>query len=165
MNTISGFRQLLGPLLLLLLILVIGTVGYMVIEKWPFLDALFMTVITVTTVGYGQVHPLSRAGEIFTIFLIILGVGGVFYTLTALFGWLLSIDWPEEQRRRQVRAALKRLENHFIICGYGRVGRTVAEVLRRERCQIVVIDVNQASLVNAEADGYLTVHGLSLIHI
>lgn len=58
-----------------------------------------------------------------------------------------------------MRAALKRLENHFIVCGYGRVGRTVAQVLRREHCQLVVIDVNQASLANAEADGFPTVHG------
>ncbi|HVB96286.1 MAG TPA: potassium channel protein [Chloroflexota bacterium] len=155
----SGFRQLRGPLLLLAFTLALGVVGYSVIEGWSFLDALFMTVTTVTTVGYQEVHPLSRAGEVFTIFLILIGVGGVLYTLTSLFAWLVSIDLPEQRRKRLMESRLAQLSNHFIVCGYGRVGMRVAEVLRRENVSTVIIDVNQQSLADAEADGFLVVHG------
>lgn len=155
----NGFRQFRGPLLALLLTLAFGVAGYMFIERWSFLDALFMTVITVTTVGYREVHPLSRVGEIFTIALIIVGVGGVFYTLTSLFEWILATDWREQRRRRRMEESLKRLKDHFIVCGYGRVGKSIAEVFRREGVPMVVIDVNQESLTRAEADGFLTVHG------
>ena len=155
----TRFTQFLGPLLALLLTLAFGVVGYMTVEHWSFLDALFMTVTTVTTVGYREVHPLSRAGEIFTIVLIFVGVGVALYTLTSLFGWILAIDWPEQRRRRQMEKSLARLSHHFIVCGYGRVGKSVAEVLRRERLPIVVIDVNQESLAGAASDGYPVVPG------
>ncbi len=156
MTRLSQFR---GPLLALILTLALGVVGYVSIERWSFLDALFMTVTTVTTVGFGEVHPLSPVGQIFTMALIFVGVGVVLYTLTALFGWILAIDWPEQRRRRQMEGALAHLSHHFIVCGYGRVGKSVAEVFRRERVPTVVIDVNQESLATAEADGYLVVHG------
>lgn len=155
----TGLRQFRGPLLVLLATLAFGVVGYVSIERWSFLDALFMTVTTVTTVGYHEVHPLSRPGEIFTIVLILVGVGGVFYTLTTLFAWIVETDWPGQRRRRQMEEARQRLRNHFIVCGYGRVGKSVAEVFRREGIPNVVVDVNQTSLARAEADGFLTVHG------
>lgn len=155
----NGLRQLRGPLIALLLTLVAGVAGYMLIERWSFLDALFMTIITVTTVGYGEVHPLSTTGRIFTMLLIFGGVGGVLYTLGALFGWILVTDWPAERRRRLMEEALAHLEDHFIVCGYGRVGRRVAEVLRREQVPVVVIDVNQSSLEAAQNDGFLVVFG------
>jgi voltage-gated potassium channel len=156
---VTGSHQLRGPLLVLLLTLTLGIAGYMVLEGWPFLDALFMTVITLTTVGYNEVHPLSPTGQLFTIGLIVVGVGGALYTLSALFGWLLSADWPEQRRRHRMEAQLARLADHFIVCGYGRVGRRVVEVFRREGIPVVVIDVNQPELATAEADGLLTVHG------
>jgi voltage-gated potassium channel len=155
----TGFGQFRGPLVVLLLTLALGIAGYMAIEGWPFLDALFMTVITLTTVGYQVVHPLSPAGQLFTIVLIVVGVGGALYTLSALFGWLLSAGWPEQRRRHQMQAQLARLSNHFIVCGYGRVGRRVVEVFRREAIPVVIIDINQAELATAEVDGLLTVHG------
>jgi voltage-gated potassium channel len=156
---VTGFRQLRGPLLMLLLSLALGTGGYMVLEGWSFLEALFMTVITLTTVGYEEVHPLSPAGQIFTIVLIVVGVGAALYTLTALIGWILSANWPEQRRRRQMEQRLSQLRDHFIVCGYGRVGTRVVEVFRREGIAVVIIDVNQASLADAEAADWLTVHG------
>jgi voltage-gated potassium channel len=139
--------------------LILGTAGYMALEGWSFLDALFMTVTTITTVGYGEVHPLSATGQVFTICLIIVGVGAVLYSLTALFGWLLSTNWWEQRRVRQLEESLARLANHFILCGYGRVGRSVAGVLTSERVQFVVVDTNQESLDVARSDGYLAVCG------
>lgn len=131
----------------------------MLIERWSVLDALFMTVITVTTIGYQEVHRLTPAGQVFTIVLIFVGVGIVLYTIGELFGWFLAIDWPQRQRRRRMERTLARLTDHFIICGYGRVGRRIADVFRQEQTEFVVIDVNQESLTAAEADGLLTVHG------
>jgi voltage-gated potassium channel len=158
-SPVNELRQFRGPILLLALTLAFGVLGYIVLEGWSFLDAIFMTVTTITTVGYGEVHPLSAPGRVFTIVLIIVGVGGALYTFGALVGWLLAFDSPERQRRRRVERALGALRDHFIICGYGRVGRGVVEVLQRERVPFVVVDVNQASLATAEEHGLLAVFG------
>jgi voltage-gated potassium channel len=131
----------------------------MALEGWSFLDALFMTVITITTVGYEEVHPLSPVGRVFTIVLIFVGVGGFLYTLSALFAWLLSINWSEQRRRRKMDAELAGLTNHFIVCGYGRVGRHVADVFRRERSPAAVVDTDPALVAAAEADGFPAVCG------
>ncbi len=155
----SQFSQFRGPLLVLFLTLGLGVAGYTLGEHWSLLDALYMTVITVTTVGYGEPHPLSAGGQIFTIALILVGSGGVVYTLTAVFGWLLATNSPEQRRRRRMEQTLRELKNHFILCGYGRVGRSVAEVLHRERTPLVVIDVNRESLAAAEEDGFTIVVG------
>ena len=120
----TRLRQFLGPLLALFLTLTFGVAGYVLIEHWSLLDALFMTVITVTTVGYREVHPLSTLGQIITIVLIFVGVGAVLYSLTSLFEWILAIDWREQRRRRHMEESLAHLEHHFIACGYGRVGKS-----------------------------------------
>jgi voltage-gated potassium channel len=156
---LSGFRQFIGPLLTLILTLVVGVVGYMVIEGWNFLDALFMTVTTITTVGYGEVHPLDTAGRIFSMVLIFGGVGGVLYTFTALSEWLLATNWSEQRRAYRLSQELQRRRDHYILCGYGRVGRSVAEVLTRERVPFVIVDVNQHSLATARADGHMAIDG------
>lgn len=148
-----------GPLLLLLSIIVLGTVGYVLIEHWSPLDALFMTVTTVTTVGYQEVHPLDRAGELFTIVLIFFGVGGALYTLSAFVRVLLETNWPELRRRQQMERALAGLHGHIIIAGYGRVGRRVAAVLHREGQPLVVVDQRPNVVAEAEADGHLGIVG------
>jgi voltage-gated potassium channel len=155
----SQLRQFRRPLVLLALTLALGVGGYSVIEGWSFLDALYMTVITITTVGFGEVHPLSSSGKIFTMLLVVVGVGVVLYTLTDLFEWLLATDWQQERRKREMEKVLARLRDHFIICGYGRVGRRVAEVFRNEKIPFVVVDVSQASLELAEEQGAPTVLG------
>jgi len=148
-----------GPLVLLALIVVFGTVGYVAVEHWPWWDALFMTVTTITTVGYQEVHPLDRAGEIFTVALILFGVGGALYSLGAFVRVLLETDWPEMRRRRQVDQSLARLRDHIIIAGYGRVGRRVAAVLRREGQSLVVVDLRANVVHEAETDGNLAFLG------
>ncbi len=155
----SGLRQFRGPLFVLLLTIALGVLGYVLIEGWSFLDALFMTVITITTVGYNEVHPLSPAGQIFTIVLILVGVGVVLYTLTALFEWILLTNWSEQRRTRQLEQDLAKLRDHFVLCGYGRVGRSVGEVLAGEHVPFVVVDNNLESLDQARSDGYLVVSG------
>lgn len=155
----TGVRLLRGPILVLFLTLGLGVAGYMALEKWSFLDALYMTVTTVTTVGYGEVHPVSPVGRVFTMGLILVGVGDFLYTVSALFAWLLSIDWADQRRRRKMESDLARMARHFIVCGYGRVGRRVAEAFRRERSQVLIVDIDRALTAAAESDGFPSVCG------
>lgn len=125
---------------LLLAVLLVGTVGYAAIEGWSAWDALYMTVITVTTVGYREVHPLSRPGEVFTVGLVVLGVGTVFYTATLLVARVVEGGLHHRWEARRQARMLDELNHHFIVCGYGRIGRTIAEEFRRQRVPYVVID-------------------------
>jgi voltage-gated potassium channel len=122
------------------LVLIIGTTGYVVIEGWPVMDALFMTVTSITTVGYREVHELSPAGQIFTMILLLGGVGTVFYVLTLMVAGVveggLFVRW---ERRRRARM-LDSLRDHFIVCGYGRMGRLIVEEFRRQGVPLVVVD-------------------------
>jgi voltage-gated potassium channel len=139
----------------LLLIVIIGIIGYRVIEGWSFLDSLYMTVTTITTVGYKEIHPLSSAGQIFTIFLIIGGVGGALYVLTTIMQYILEGQFGITMGRRRMKARIARLKGHFILCGYGRVGQEIARTFSEERTPFVVIENNEERLAKAERDGYL----------
>lgn len=139
-------------------IVAIGVIGYEVIEGWSFLDSLYMTVTTITTVGFSEVHPLSPAGRIFSIFLIVGGVGGAIYILTTLMGYILEGQFGITMGRRRMKRRIARLKNHFILCGYGRVGQEIAQVFREEGIPFVIIDNNEEALAKAEEDGYLYLH-------
>ncbi len=121
-----------------------GTAGYMLIQGWGFLDALYMTVITLTTVGYREVHPLSDGGIIFTIILLVGGVGVVFYALTKGAQVILDLEYNQIFRRRRVEKAIRGLKAHYIICGYGRMGKIIARELREEGVKFVVIEKRPA---------------------
>src|SRR6186713_2480062 len=118
-----------GPavaLLMLVLVTAGGTVGYVLVEGWSWWDAFYMTVITVTTVGYKEVHDLSRAGEVFTVLLLLGGVGAALYTFTLLATVVVEGGLPRRLQRRRHRRMIDTVTEHFIICGYGRIGRIVA---------------------------------------
>jgi voltage-gated potassium channel len=135
-----GGRQLEVALVLLAVVAAGGTAGYMLIEGWNAWDAFFMTAISVTTVGYREVHPLSRAGQVFTVGLIVTGVSAVFYTITLLAAGIIeSRVHPRVQERRRARM-IDKLSGHFIICGAGRIGLIIAEEFRRQHVPFVVID-------------------------
>jgi len=134
-----------------------GTVGYMLVEGWNAWDAFYMTVITVTTVGYGYPHPLSRAGEVVTIALIFGGVGAALYTFTLVATVVVEGGVPKRlQRRRQARM-LETVRDHFIICGYGRIGSIVAHQFRRQAVPFVVIERDAERMQAAIEDGALAV--------
>jgi len=143
----------------LLLVLVVGTFGYRLIEGWSFLDSLFMTITTVTTVGYREVHPLSIAGRIFTIFLILGGVGTAFYILTSMVRYILEGEFGIRIGRQRMETKIKRLNGHFILCGYGRVGRAIANILKEQDARFVVIDWDLNAVNKAQQAGYLTING------
>jgi voltage-gated potassium channel len=158
--------RLWGPLLdlwrgviILLLVLVVGTFGYRLIEGWSFLDSLFMTITTITTVGYREVHPLSTAGRIFTIFLILGGVGTAFYILTSMVRYILEGEFGIRIGRQRMEAKIKRLSGHFILCGYGRVGSAIANILKQQEAKFVVIDWDLNAVSKAQQAGYLTING------
>jgi voltage-gated potassium channel len=142
-----------------LAIIVIGTVGYTLIEGWSLLDSLFMTVTTIFTVGFQVVHPLSRAGEIFTLLLIIGGVGTILYGIGRMVEFVIGGQLTGLFRRRAVRRQVDKLDRHFIVCGYGRVGEAVARHFAAHGAPFVVVDMDPESVRRAEAAGFLAVAG------
>ncbi|MCB2186595.1 MAG: NAD-binding protein [Deltaproteobacteria bacterium] len=141
------------------MVVAVGTVGYMLIEHWTFLEALYMTAITVTTVGFGEVRPLSWPGRIFTMVLLAVGVGTIFYILSLLAQMVVEGKIREVLGRRSLQRHIRDLKNHYIICGYGRIGSLVDQMLKEVGVQTVVIEKNETVMRRLEAEGTLYVLG------
>ncbi|MXY59009.1 MAG: two pore domain potassium channel family protein, partial [Chloroflexi bacterium] len=125
--------QLARSLFALAVLVVVAIAGYMLIEGWSLLDAAYMTVVTFTTVGYEEVHPLSSTGRVFTMFLMVAGVGVMLYILTSVMHLIVAQEVLRNLvRRRRMRARMAKLNGHFIVCGFGRVGRAVALTLQEQ---------------------------------
>ena len=116
-----------------------GTIGYMTIEGWSLPDAVYMTIITISTVGFEEVHALSETGRAFSITLIIGGTFIMLYTLTTLVQYILEGHLVSIWGRRRMKDRISRLRNHVILCGYGQVGREVAAVFAGEGTPFVVV--------------------------
>ncbi len=129
-------RRFLALLLIPFLLFALGTVGYMAIEGWNFVDAFYMTAITLSTVGFGEVRTLSLNGRIFTIVLLVAGVAFVAYGLDYLLTANLGNSW----RKRRMKRLVENLENHVIVCGYGRVGQSAVTALLGSKRQVVVVE-------------------------
>ncbi|MCX6004856.1 MAG: potassium channel protein [Chloroflexi bacterium] len=142
--------------LALLFLLLFGTIGYVVIERWDFFDAFYMTVITIATVGFAEVHPLSTGGRVFTIVLTLGGVGTAFYILTSFVRATLEGEFGIFRRRR-MEAKIRKLNQHFILCGYGRVGEAIASTLKLQKADFVVIDHSLNSYTRAVQEDCLTI--------
>jgi len=123
-------------------LIVIGTFGYMIIEGFRFLDAFYMTIITVATVGYGEVQPLSDGGKIFTSFLIITSFGTFAYAVSTITRFVVDGEFNQLFKQQKLSAAIEQLSDHVIICGYGRNGRQAAQVLKKHDKRFVVIEKN-----------------------
>lgn len=143
----------------IVLVLAAGTVGYMIIEGWDAVESLYMTVITLTTVGFGEVHPLSRAGLIFTTLLIILGVGLAAYAVTVVGQLMLDGTLGRLVRRRRMQMRISGLQDHYIVCGAGRTGGEVVTFLREREIPFVVIDCNPEVVSRLEAEGVPVIEG------
>ena len=131
----------------------------MVLEGWPPLDSLYQTVTTITTVGFQEVHPLSDRGRAYTMLLIMAGLTTLLYTLTRIGQGVFEGELLEVLERRSMIRDLAALRNHFIICGYGKVGRPVAEGLAREGVPFCVIDNGPDARAALRDDGFLNVIG------
>jgi voltage-gated potassium channel len=144
-------RRLILSLALVVFIVSFGTIGYMVVEGWNFQDSLYMTVTTLTTVGYREVRELTSVGRWFTIILIIGGVGTMLYALSTGAKVLLEGEIQEVLGRRRLEKKMKELRDHYIICGYGRMGKIIVKELKSERVKFVVIEKNAISQEKEEA--------------
>jgi voltage-gated potassium channel len=154
------FDRARGPWLavaLLLGVCVYGTAGYVLVEGWPPWDAFYMTVTTITTVGYKEVHPLSRAGEVLTATVIFAGVGTFFYTFTLLATVVVDGGIHARLARRRRLRMLDDLKDHFIVCGYGRIGAIIVEELRRQSVPYVVIERDRERVMAVMEAGGLAV--------
>ncbi len=152
-------RNLVYAAILIITLPVIGTSGYMIIEGWGFLDALYMSVITMTTVGYREVHPLDRDGQIFTMLFLVFSVGAIFYALIGLFQFLLEGELGAFLGVRRMKGQIGNLKNHYILCGYGRVGEEIARELSERRVPFVVIEANEQSIERGRRQGVLMLVG------
>jgi voltage-gated potassium channel len=152
-------KRLRRGIIILASIIAAGTIGYMLIEGWSPSDAIYMTVITISTVGYGEVHPLSVAGRFFSIVLIIGGVSGALFVLSALVEYALAGRLGVARRRRQMKAKIAKLKDHIILCGYGRVGEDIARTFSEEGVPFVIIDSRPDNITLAEEQGYLSLLG------
>ncbi len=134
------FKGLLVPLCLFFALLLSGTVGYMIIEGFSFFDALYMTVITIGTVGYMEVEPLSTAGRVFTIIIIIVNIGAFTFFVTFLTRYLLDGEFIRQYKHLKMDNAIHHLNNHVIVCGFGRNGTECAQVLHDNHIPFVVLE-------------------------
>jgi len=150
-------RRILFTVFALLATLAIGTIGFTVIDHYPPFDAFYMTLTTMTTVGYGEVHPLSQAGRVFNSFLIIFGVTTILIAIGAMTQTIIELEFGDAFVRRRNKRMIDQLKDHFIICGYGRVGRGAAEELLHAGVPFVVVDSSPERAERAMTAGMLAV--------
>ncbi len=146
-------------LMILVLVISFGTGGYTIIEGWPPLESLYMTVITLSTVGFREVYPLSPAGKIFTIIVVIFGVGGAAYTASIMGKMIVEGEIRKVLGRRKMEKSLKGLKDHYIVCGYGRVGRRICKEFWIRKAPFVVVENDPQIVEQIEKDGFLCVQG------
>lgn len=147
-----------------MIVIIVGAIGYYVLEHdqdepWSLLDSLYMAVITVSTVGLREVHDLNPASRLFTIILILFGVGAFMYVATALATYAISGELQGLWSKRRMQKQITHLSDHFIVCAFGRMGSQVADEFRRENRTVVVIDNDEDALRAAVREGHLVMQG------
>lgn len=140
---------------LLMAVLSLGTVGFILIEDYPPFDAFYMTLTTIATVGYTEVHPLSGAGRVFNSMLIVIGVSSAFLAIGMMTQTVIEMEMGDTLARRRARRMIEKLKDHYIVCGYGRVGSGAAEELKSAGVPFVVVDRNQERVDEALRNGML----------
>ncbi|HWC18071.1 MAG TPA: potassium channel protein [Terriglobales bacterium] len=157
-NPLKSFRRVLWIGVGLVVLSAIGTIGFHIIEGWSWLDSLFMVVITFSSIGYEEVHPLSRAGREFTIALIVCGLVVVALGIGTLTQALLEFELLQFFGRRRMERQISRLSGHYIICGAGRVGRSAARELAKKPVPFVIIERDEAKSTGLDPK-WLTING------
>jgi len=137
---ITEYFKVLIPVFLLIILIIIGTVGYIIIDNYSLLNAFYMTIITIATVGYGEVEPLSMAGKLFTSFLIITSFITFAYAVSSVTKFFTDGELKLFFKNKRLNAAIEKLHDHVIICGYGRNGKQAAQILKKHHKRFVVIE-------------------------
>lgn len=157
--TPNPWGRLVWPAALLVGIAVYGVAGYMLLEGWSFVDAIYMVVLILSSVGFREVRPLGTGGQIFTISLMLLGVSLLLVTVALVAQAVAEGGLGARGRRRRMQRAIDRMTGHYIVCGYGRVGRTVARELEGEGAPFVVVDRNEELDAELTRDGVVHLIG------
>jgi len=153
------FSRLRFAIILLLAVLFTGVLGYRILMGWGYLDALYMTVITISTVGFREVTSLTPGAKIFTLLIIVGGAGTVFYTLGTVVEFMVEGHLRGFVGERRMQKGIARLENHFILCGYGKVGKQVAREFARVKSPFIVIENDPEVALECKVDGLLYLQG------
>lgn len=140
-------------------IILLGSLGYVWLEGWSFFNAFYMTVVTLTTVGYGDLYPTTTASRLYTMALILTGVGFMFYMVTALARVVVEGEIKAALGKRKLLKHIRRLHNHYIICGFGRIGEIIARQLKERHIPLLIIETNPELLLTLEESGYSFLNG------
>jgi voltage-gated potassium channel len=135
----------------------IGTVGFVLLEGYSAFDAFYMSLITITTVGYEELHPLSHAGRVFNSFLIVFGITAIFIASGAMTQTIIELELTDRYGERRKKKMIDNLQDHFIVCGFGRVGRNASAELQRLQAQVLVIDRSEERVERAMHLGILAI--------
>lgn len=139
-NQTKPFRKLIRPAILLLLSFLLGVMGYMLIEGYRLLDAVYMTALTISTVGYEVVQPLTDAGKVFTVFFLLINIGLLTYYISLFTRYLVDGEFIKQYKQMKMENKIHQLHNHVIICGFGRNGKESAQILTNNNIPFVVIE-------------------------
>src|SRR3954469_10438090 len=142
---------------ILLITVGIGTTGFCLIEHWGIFDAFYMTLTTITTVGYQEVRPLSRAGRAFNSFVIFFGVSAMFFAVGAVTQTIIELEFADRYGRRRRNRMISQLHDHFVVCGFGRVGRNASYELQRANAPFLVVDRSEQRVGRASEAGMLAI--------
>ena len=156
---VGTFSRLRVAILLVVLVIVTGVLGYRFVADYPWFDALYMTIITLTTVGFLEVHPLSLTGRAFTMGLLVAGLGIVFYTVVTLAESVVEGEFQRFFGRRRMEQRIAALSAHYLVCGFGRIGEVVCRELCAKPVPFVVIEHDAERVRTAEAAQYLVLEG------
>ena len=153
------FSRIYYFILILAVIITGGTIGFVLIEGWGFVDSFYMTIITVSTVGFREVSELSVYGKFFTAFLIISSFGSFAYAITTITTYVVGGQYRKHLREHKMMKQLKKMKDHVIICGFGRVGRQVAEDLTANNVEFVVIEMDEHLIAHQDEDELMFIEG------
>ena len=139
-------------------LITIGSVGFYVIggDEWSIIDSIYMTILSLSTVGFGEVHPLNEIGKLWAILLIIFGVSGFAYIVYELGSELIQLN---TYRSRTMRKKISKLQSHYVICGYGRMGAIIASEFQKKNISFVIIEINDSKIIDIQENGYNHIHG------
>lgn len=152
-------KHIIRAIIISLSIFIISVIGFMVIEKWTFLDAAYMTAIILSTVGLMEVHEISPTGRIFTIFMIFAGAGYFLFIAGVIIQSIVEGEIKSILGRKRLDRKISKLKNHYIVCGYGRIGRVLCQLIKEETKDVVVIEQDEALVQTLEKDKMHFFHG------